>query len=110
MGKDAKAYLSDILLSIKLIEHHVTGINNSAEFQENFLVSDAVLRRLAIIGEALAKAIKINPSIKVTYQKKIIALRHIVVHDYDKVDEQIIWPVIKIYLPLLKEEIEKLII
>lgn len=53
MDKDANAYLSDILLSINLIEHHVSEINNAKEFQENFLVSDAVLRRLAIIGRSV---------------------------------------------------------
>ena len=46
MGKDAKVFLSDIIHSIKLIEHHVEGVKTVKEYQKNFLVSDAVLRRL----------------------------------------------------------------
>lgn len=102
MGKDAKAYLSDIILSINLIEHHCKGVGNTKEFQENYLISDAVLRRLAIIGEALAKVTKLNSAIEVSNQKKIIALRHLLVHDYDKIDENIIWPVIRFICHLLK--------
>ncbi len=109
MDKDSKAYLADILISIDRIEQHVKNIGTIREFEENFLVIDAVLRRLAIIGEALSRSIKLNNAINVSNQKKIIALRHIIVHDYDKVDENVIWPIIKIYLPILKIEIKKTI-
>ena len=91
MGKDAKVFLSDIIHSIKLIEHHVEGVKTVKEYQKNFLVSDAVLRRLWIIGEALAKATALNSKIQVSHQKKIIGLRHIIIHDYDKVDDNAIW-------------------
>ncbi len=108
MAKDSKAYLTDILDSINRIEHHIIGINSLLEFEENYMVSDAVLRRLSIIGEALSKASRLDKNIKVTNQPKIIALRHIIVHDYDKVDENVIWPIIKKYLPILKTESKKL--
>ncbi len=90
MDKDSKAYLSDILNSINLIEHHIKGINTMKEFEKNFTVADAALRRLSIIGEALAKASELNKNINVSNQNKIIALRHIIIHDYDKVDENVI--------------------
>lgn len=106
MDKDARAFLSDILISINHIEHHARSIFSVKELEEDILVLDAVLRRLAIIGEALGKAMKMNPKFSVTNQKKIIALRHILVHDYDKVDEHVIWPIIKVYMPVLKKEVE----
>ncbi len=109
MEKDSRGYLSDIHHSINLIEFHIKDIKSAKEFEGNYTVSDAVLRRLSIIGEALSKAVKLNSKIEVSYQKKIIALRHIIVHDYDKVDENVIWPILQIYLPALKSEIEKLI-
>ena len=110
MDKDSKAYLKDILNCINRIEQHVTGIKSIKEFEENYLVLDAVLRRLAIIGEALNKASKLNIKIQVSNQNKIIALRHIIVHDYDKVDENVIWPIIKVYLPVLEKEIQNILI
>ena len=109
MVKNAKAFLIDIHASIDIIEKHIDNINSRNEYQNNFLVSDAVERRLAIIGEALSKALKLDSSIKVSHHKKIIALRHILVHDYDLVDDNAIWAIVKVYLPVLKTEIEKLL-
>ncbi len=83
MVKDVNAFLSDILSSIEIIEKHLGNIKNRDEYQNNFLVTDAVERRLAIIGEALAKASNLNSNIEVSHQKKIIGLRHILVYDYD---------------------------
>ena len=107
MAKDANTFLSDIFSSIEIIEMHLSQIKSLSEYENNFLVNDAVERRLAIIGEALAKASKLNLEIKVSNQKKIIALRHIIVHDYDLVDSNAIWAIVKVYLPILKEEISK---
>ncbi len=76
--------------SIEIIETHLKDVKNLKAYQNNFLVADAVERRLAIIGEALSKATKLNSDITVSHQKKIIALRHIIVHDYDIVDSSTI--------------------
>ena len=107
MAKDANAFLSDILGSIKIIQNHLVDVKSLNEYENNFLITDAVERRLAIIGEALAKAYKLNPDIIISNQKKIIALRHIIVHDYDIVDSNAIGAIVKVYLPILKEEISK---
>lgn len=105
MGKDANAFLFDILSSIEIIDQHLTHIKSLSDYENNFLVTDAIERRLAIIGEALSKASKLNANIRVSHQKKIIALRHLIVHDYDLVDSNAIWAIVKVYLPILKEEI-----
>lgn len=107
MAKDSNAFLSDIVSSIEIVEKHLSEIKSLSEYENNFLITDAGERRSAIIGEALAKASKLNPNIKVSHQKKIIALRHIIVHDYDLVDSNAIWAIVKVYLPILKEEISK---
>ncbi len=64
-------------------------------------------RRFAIIGEALWKANKLNKNILVSDQKKIIGLRHILVHDYDLIDDASIWKIVQNNLKVLKEEIQK---
>jgi uncharacterized protein with HEPN domain len=53
MDKNANAFLSDILTSISFIEEYVRNIKSREDYQNNFMVTDAVSRRLAIIGEAL---------------------------------------------------------
>lgn len=62
---------------------------------------------MAIIGEALWKLTKTEKDIKVTDQKKIIGLRHILVHDYDLIDDGSIWKIIQNNLDKLQEEIKK---
>jgi len=105
MNPDSLKYLQDILDSILRIEYHVKDLQSFTDYTNNLTVIDAVERRLAIIGEALWKASKADEQIKVTDQKKIIALRHILIHDYDLVDDASIWRVIQNNLNTLKDEI-----
>lgn len=107
MNSDSAKYIQDILDSIKLIELYLCEIKSFADYTSNFTVIDAVERRLAIIGEALWKASKLNKEILVTDQNKIIGLRHILVHDYDLIDDASIWKIVQNNLKTLKEEIQK---
>ncbi len=107
MDPDFAKYVQDILDSIKLVEFHLSEVKSFKDYTLNYTVIDAVERRLAIIGEALWKASKLNDNILVTDQNKIIGLRHILVHDYDLIDDASIWKIVQSNLKLLKEEIEK---
>src|SRR2546423_1008855 len=95
MNPDSLKYLQDILDSINKIEYHLQNIESITDYSKNLTVIDAVERRLAIIGEALWKVSKKNPEISVTDQIKIIALRHILVHDYDLIDNASIYKICK---------------
>ena len=52
MQRDYKFYLRDILESIKRIDEY-TKNKSYKNFSENDLITDAVLRNLEIIGEAV---------------------------------------------------------
>lgn len=109
MNPDALKYLQDIQDSIDRIEYHIKEVNTFHEYSNNFTIVDAVERRLAIIGEVLWKASKSDPQITVTNHKKIIALRHILVHDYDLIDDASIWKILQNNLKTLQEEIKQLL-
>ena len=109
MAIDIKKYLFDILLSIETIESHLINTNTYEKFEGNLLLIDAVERRLAIIGEALNKAVKIQHDIAISNKTEIIKLRHLLIHHYDETDEAIIWNIIQTDLPVLKKEIELLL-
>lgn len=106
MDNELEKSLFDVLESISIIEKHLINTKDYSSFSSNLLVKDAVQRRLAIIGEAIWKAYKLLPSIVVTDIKKIIGLRHVLVHDYDKIETPSIWLIVTKYLPILKNEIE----
>lgn len=109
MKHDAKKYLVDIALSIDIILKYADQIQVYTDFANDQKSIDAIERRLAIIGEALNKAMALDNSIIVNNSKKIIGLRHILVHDYDLVDAPIIWKIVKNDIPVLKKEIEAIL-
>jgi uncharacterized protein with HEPN domain len=109
MAKVIEAYFEDILFSIERIELHISKVSSFAEFKNDFTVYDAVERRIAIIGEALWQADKMDRDIPVTSKPKIIGLRHIITHDYDMVNPEIIWKILENNLPVLKEEVKKIL-
>ena len=65
---------------------------------------------LEIIGEATNNLLKINADLPLTSARKIVNLRNRVIHNYDDVDEIIIWNVIVTDIPRLLEEVQQLLI
>lgn len=108
MKRNIKKYLEDIVISIEDIEKYSFGMKYVNEIEDNQMLFDALCRRFAIIGEAVFQLNKLDPSIQITDKQKIIALRHIIVHDYDLVTPTNIFIIIKKNLPLLKLEVQNL--
>lgn len=102
-------YFEDVRLSILDIEQYVVNISSANEIEQNQLLFDALCRRFAIIGEAIYQAEKIDSGLRITDKKRIIGLRHIIVHDYDTVSEKDLWQIINRNLPVLKNEIDELL-
>ena len=109
MKHSVEKYLEDIRLSISSIELYTLEITSFQEIENNYVLFDALCRRFAIIGEALFQADKINNNIPISEKNKIKGLRHIIVHDYDMVRATDLWKIIQKNLPLLKEEVIKLL-
>jgi len=105
--KDLKKYLLDILQAIEGIEQISAGLT----IKDFDIIGNkwAIERGISIIGEALYKANNIDRTLPITNLSKIIATRHIVIHDYDIVDSARLLAIIQNHLPLLKEEIENIL-
>lgn len=108
MPKSHKVYLDDILKSIDRIEHYTQGMSYK-EFSKTSLVSDAVVRNLEIIGEAVKNLpIEIKRRYPDIEWKKIAGLRDILIHEYFGINLQIVWDVVVNKLPELKGSIKKM--
>ena len=110
MEKSNKVYLEDIVQAIKLIlEDYVSGINFE-EFDKDKKTQDAVIRQIAIIGEAMGKFEKdfVNDYPELP-RKEAVAMRNVLVHDYDWVDTKEVWRTIEQDLPKLKRAVEKIL-
>ncbi|MEK6781393.1 MAG: DUF86 domain-containing protein [Bacteroidota bacterium] len=104
--KSDKIYLDHILQAIISILDYTHGMS-AQDFYRSKLVTDAVLRNFEIIGEATKKVSlefrMANPEIPWV---KMAGLRDKLIHDYIKVDLQLVWDVVMDILPAQKKEIE----
>jgi uncharacterized protein with HEPN domain len=75
-------FIRHILGAIERIESYTDGLSQQ-DFVENFLIQDAVMRNLEIIGEA-SKKISLSTKERNTNVpwKKIAGLRDKLIHDY----------------------------
>lgn len=110
MDKTDKVYLEDILQAIKLIlEDYISDIT-AEDFEQDKKTQDAVIRQIAIIGEAMGKLdqslVEIYPELPM---KEAVAMRNVLVHDYDWVDTEEVWKTIEKDLPKLKEIVAKIL-
>jgi len=109
MDCDIKAYLKDIELSITEIYEFLPKERNFIAFQKDLKTLKAVERNIEIIGEAMDRIIKINPSIQITDSRKIVDTRNRIIHGYDTVSSDVIWLIVNRYLPILEEEVKQLL-
>jgi uncharacterized protein with HEPN domain len=109
MKKDPLLRVDDIHESILAIQEYLEGVD-----KETFLADrqkqDAVLHRLAIMGEAVKK---LPAEFRGQYPhipwKYIAGTRDVLIHDYDGVSLHMIWDIVKEDLPPLAEKLRPLL-
>ena len=103
-----RLYLTHILECIENVQSDVQGQRDRLE--NNRTVRDAVLRNLQILAESTQR---LSEQIKATQPaipwKQIEGFRHRLVHDYFKIDLEIVWRVIETHLPQLKTAVAEMI-
>jgi uncharacterized protein with HEPN domain len=109
MDKEIKKFLFDIRESIVSIDNYLGDKRDFNDYQSNKMLRRAIEREFEIIGEAMSRIDKIGPDIQISSKRQIISMRNRVIHGYDKIDDEIIWGTIVRHLPILKDEIDKLI-
>lgn len=108
MSIEEKKLLTDILECILSIDEHLDRRRDFDEYINNKTKRRAVERELEIIGEAVNKLLKINPTISISYTRQIVDLRNKVIHSYDNVNHTVIWSIVMNHLPTLRSEVEML--
>ncbi len=109
MKKNSFIYLDRILSYIAKIDSYLTNISKT-QFEQNSMMQDAIIKQVENIGEAATKLKQLDPQL---YQqldlKEAASMRHILVHDYDQIDIEIIWQTIKQDIPQLKTKLQKIL-
>lgn len=102
--------LYDILSSITEIEDYFQNIPRQFEnYRTNTMLRRAIHMNLAIIGEATNQILKEHPDIEISHARSIVNTRNYIIHGYDSLRSEIIWAIVINDLPILKQEVARLL-
>jgi len=103
--RDPRERLRDALEAIEQIERRVGG--DRREFDGNELLQVWVLHHLQRVGEACralpAELRRRNANVG---WKRIIGMRHVLVHQYFEIDKDVVWAVVERELAPLKNALQ----
>ena len=109
MKPEILTWLEDIDRSIVEIYEFLPEKQDFFLFENDLKTRKAIERNLEIIGEALNRILKLDPTIQITDSRKIIDTRNRIIHGYDSVTADIIWLIISKSLPILQREVKNLL-
>jgi uncharacterized protein with HEPN domain len=89
---EIRKYLFDISEAAELIVRFTEG-KTYDDFHADRMLRSAVERQFEIIGEALNKALQLDPGLgsSISDSGRIIAFRHRLIHGYATVSDEVVW-------------------
>jgi uncharacterized protein with HEPN domain len=110
MQRDARAYLQDVAEACAAILSALSGVDFDEYLATRFLRS-AVEREFTIIGEAAVRLSRLDPALfaRITNGRRIVDFRNQLTHEYQRVDDRIVWLVARDDVPVLRAECEALL-
>lgn len=105
MDEKVKKFLLDIEESIHHIEEFTKDVSSFFDYEKHLMLKRAVERELEIIGEAMKRILELDEGVEIQNARRIVDLRNRVIHGYDKVDDGVIWGILRKHIPILKEEV-----
>ena len=107
-ARDA-AFLYDMLESARRAVEYCAG-RSREELESDSMFADAVVRRIQIIGEAVRG---ISDEFQAAHPEiewpAIRATRHILVHEYRRVNHDIVWRIVQDHLPPLIQQLDAIL-
>ncbi len=106
--RDFRDRLQDILDAIAQIE--TEQAKGKGAFKTSPLIQVWMVHHLMIIGEAVRA---IDPAIRQRHPsipwREIAGMRNILVHDYFRINEEVVWETVEKHVPALKKEVARIL-
>jgi uncharacterized protein with HEPN domain len=106
MSSRDEAALADMLSFVRRLRSRTEGLTREAFLVDEEL-QDAVLYRLATLGEAVKR---VSKGFRVEHPdvpwRRIAGARDVVMHGYDQVDLEVVWTILERDIPPLLEWLE----
>ena len=110
MNPKTQAYLYDILTSANRIESQIEN-KTFDDYRQDENLRDIVERQFIKIGDAIThlRSEDRETVVKITSQQQITDFRNRITHDYQTIDDEIVWDVSRNHLPILAYEVDALL-
>ena len=96
--------LGHILDAIAEVESYIVGFDFEL-FQQDSKTHYATIKQLEIIGEAANNISETTKEIDLSIEwRKIIGLRHILVHEYFGIQVEVVWQIVMNDMPMMKRK------
>ena len=110
MKRDARAYLFEIRRAADRVSQFTAGATFE-DYDSDVLLRSATERQLGILGEATVQLAHNFPATagRISDYPQIIAFRNILIHEYERVENDTVWEKIQLFVPRLAEEAQALL-
>lgn len=100
--------LHDARIALERLQRYVAG-RTFADYESDDFLRSAVERQFEVLAEALNAAANLDSSLirTVPELREIVGLRNRIAHEYDELDDQIIWDAVTLDVPTLSTELAK---
>ena len=105
--KDDRPYLADILKALERVEE--IGQRGREAFLADWMLQDAAIRNFEIVGEAVKR---VSPALQAANPEipwaDLAGFRDVLIHQYFRVDLQIVWALIERRVSGLRGDVARL--
>jgi uncharacterized protein with HEPN domain len=106
-------YLEHIADAIERATRYVENLENLQALEQNQQAQDAIVRTIAVVGEAANRIQKVAPEFVAKHPAlpwtQMRGIRNKVIHDYFDVAWDVVWETVKVDLPPLLQQVKSLL-
>ena len=104
--RDVRVQLHDVTAAAEAIRTFIAG-RTLDDYRADLMLRSAVERQFEILGEALARALRAEPSLAESLAacRGAIDFRNVIAHKYDALSPATVWDIARNELPRLAREV-----